>query len=162
MFNQSRAIRIIDSSVYIAILKVPQHKTFPGQFDEVEQHLEDYIKSNDTLVLPISTIIETGNHIASAADGRRHKIIELFKRDVLKAYHGEAPYEIAGMNVDELLPAWLDLFCNLAGSNIGMGDVICINIYEQYCKIYGSTREISIWSYDSKLQGYNSKFHTKT
>jgi hypothetical protein len=71
----SRQVLILDTSVLCCWLKVPT-KDEAGSvedrwtFDRVDEEIERAKKSAITLVLPLATLIETGNHIAQAPHGR--------------------------------------------------------------------------------------------
>ncbi|HEY9895136.1 MAG TPA: hypothetical protein V6D34_06960, partial [Candidatus Sericytochromatia bacterium] len=68
-------VLIIDTSILCVWLQVPG-KTMCGsdaeQWDKkrVGQELEKEIQAGTTLVLPLATIIETGNHISQAVSQR--------------------------------------------------------------------------------------------
>jgi predicted nucleic acid-binding protein len=54
-------VRFIDTSIMANLLKIP-HKS--QNHDKIKREFIKAINTGDTLILPISTIIETGNHIA--------------------------------------------------------------------------------------------------
>lgn len=71
----SRKVLILDTSVLCCWLKVPGKDT-AGPIDDVWNHdriaalLEQEKAQGSTFVLPIATLIETGNHIAQASSNR--------------------------------------------------------------------------------------------
>lgn len=66
-------VRFIDTSILLNILDVPDRNQ---NKDEVVKEFKTLIGSQtETLILPLATIIETGNHIAHIGSGnvRREK-----------------------------------------------------------------------------------------
>ncbi len=55
------AISIIDTSVFLNLLDVPNRN---GEREQVYQAFSEYVELGATFILPMATIIETGNHIA--------------------------------------------------------------------------------------------------
>lgn len=71
----SRRVLILDTSVLCCWLQVPGKEEAGPEHDRwnharISQLLEEEQKLRSTLVLPLATLIETGNHIAQAADRR--------------------------------------------------------------------------------------------
>ena len=65
-------VRFIDTSIMLNLLEVP------GRCAEKERVKEEWrfiLEKKETLIMPIATIIETGNHIAHIADGSSIHII---------------------------------------------------------------------------------------
>ncbi|MFM5322136.1 hypothetical protein ACET9O_21380 [Aeromonas caviae] len=60
------AISIIDTSVFLNLLDVPNRN---GEREQVYQAFSEYVELGATFILPMATIIETGNHIAQNGDG---------------------------------------------------------------------------------------------
>src|SRR5690625_5777164 len=80
------AICIIDTSVFCNILDVPNRNQRRAQS---LKELRDHFDSGNTLLLPLATIYETGNHIAQQGDGRtRRRVSELFVQQVKVALEG--------------------------------------------------------------------------
>ena len=77
-----KKVLVVDTSILCVWLDVPGMDTCgPGRdqwdYQRVDQKLADEIKANTTLVLPLASIIETGNHISKAAHNRRERAKEL-------------------------------------------------------------------------------------
>ena len=143
-------IRIMDSSVYLAILKVPKHASAECS-EELANKLVSFIDEGDTIIITLGTIIECGNHIARALDGRRHDIMEKFAQDILAAIEQRAPYSIGQLGNENQLRIWLNSFKEQAYSNLEFGDVICIEEFKIWQEL---GRPVEIWSIDEELQGY--------
>ena len=68
-------VRFMDTSIIMNLLEIP------GMCQDAEKVKEEFnraVEEKETLILPVSTIIESGNHIAHIADGhiRREKAIK--------------------------------------------------------------------------------------
>lgn len=155
-------IRIIDTSVLVNILNIPNmnenHKDAIDEFNQLAQ------SDRDTLILPLATIIETGNHIAHIPDGTmRRKKAELFARYLEKTAKGEAPWEYYCKELDrnDLLIIAND-FPECATRATGLGDMSIIRAYEKYKDEIPAIGNIMIWSFDSHLQGYTEQLTLPT
>ena len=69
------SICLIDTSVFLNILNVPRCN------EDRMQNFKEYIELGCTFLLPMATILETGNHIAQNGDGtiRRKTAIHFVK-----------------------------------------------------------------------------------
>jgi len=155
-------ICLIDTSVFLNILNVPnrnQNKT------EVVSDFEDYVNLNYTFILPMATIIETGNHIAQNGNGTFRRSTALkFVDAVMGSFEGKAPWQPAEFpNIKEIL-SWIDCFPALAGKNktptklegTSFGDLSIIKDFEKSCKLFPMS-EVFIWSLDSDLMTFHQK-----
>jgi len=154
-----KTVHIIDSSVYLVILNVPNFCT-PTQLNETLSLLKQYNDSNDEMLLPLGTIIETGNHIADSVNGRRYRIAEKFINDVKSSLREETPYKLCGIPKGDSwqrnLEEWFNSFKDLFQNGIGMVDSICISIWQQMKEKFPNYR-VRIWAYDKRhLAGYDT------
>ncbi|CAI0885460.1 hypothetical protein [Serratia fonticola] len=154
------AVCIIDTSVFLNLLNVP------GKNQDKESIIQDYseyVELATTFILPMATIIETGNHIAQNGNGTlRRETAERFYVTVRGAFTGEAPYRTSEFpNTSEIL-SWLNRFPQLAGNNksstktsegTSFGDLSIIVEYEKCVEKFPMT-EVFIWSLDSDLNLY--------
>lgn len=154
-------ICIIDTSVFLNLLNVPNRNK---NKEKVIEDFKIFVKNNATFILPMATIIETGNHIAQNGDGgTRHKTALRFCTVVKAAFQGIAPYKPSAFpNTQEVL-TWLDNFPDVAGQNksvqkIGegtsFGDLSIIEEYKK-CVVRFPMSEVFIWSLDSDLMQYH-------
>lgn len=79
-----RKVLIIDTSILCVWLEVPGKETCGIQAErwnkqKVDQIINQEVQSSATLVLPLASIIETGNHIAQASSQRYEKAQALAK-----------------------------------------------------------------------------------
>ncbi|MFC6549488.1 hypothetical protein [Cohnella cellulosilytica] len=109
-----------------------------------------------TLILPLATLIETGNHIAHIADGnlrrsRAQTMAELIKRTV----NEQAPWSYYGREFEkEDLLAISDAVVEHAVMKIGIGDLSIVQVYKKYKDSVIPIASIRIWSLDKHLQSY--------
>lgn len=154
------AICIIDTSIFLNILDVPNRN---NDKERVIRDFEEYIQSKATFILPMATILETGNHIAQNGGGdiRRQKA-QSFCDEVRKAVNGDAPYRISNFPESEAVLDWLAEFPDLAGKNktpdkhegTSFGDLSIIKEYER-AMVQFPMSEIWIWSLDADLEMYH-------
>jgi len=90
-----RKVMIMDTSILCVWLGVPGMATCGPDQDKwnkprVDNKINAEIDARSTLVLPLATLIETGNHIAQAKHSRREK--------------GEALGELLRLSADEQTP----------------------------------------------------------
>lgn len=147
-------VRFIDTSVMANMLKIPGKC---NDAESVQEELKQVIEAKEVLILPIATIIETGNHIAHIADGRiRRTIAGKFGEYLRKTAEGKAPWQLYGRKeFDENGLLYLaDHIEENAVCKIGLEDVSIIHAYEQYKEETIGIGRIMIWSTDIHLQGY--------
>lgn len=151
-------ICIIDTSVFLNLLNVPNRNQYKHQ---VVRDFETYSDNGATFILPMATIIETGNHIAQNGDGgTRRKTAERFCKAVIGAFNGDAPYKPSDFpNKAEIL-TWIDRFPNLAGQNktpqkttegTSFGDLSIIEEFNKAVELTHRMTEVFIWSLDADL-----------
>ncbi|YAF96939.1 MAG: hypothetical protein AB3A66_04490 [Nodularia sp. CChRGM 3473] len=71
-----RKVLLIDTSLLCVWLQVPGKETAGNNkcnFEQVNQKIQTEITKGTTLVLPLATVIETGNHIAQAKTNTTNK-----------------------------------------------------------------------------------------
>jgi hypothetical protein len=155
------SICLIDTSVFVNLLKVPG---LSQDAERVGESFLEYAQSNCTFILPMATILETGNHIAQNGDGRlRRKTAQRFCVAVNAAFADQPPYRLSEFpNIREVLE-WLAEFPDKAGQNksstrtsegTSFGDLSIIKEYEK-CRARFPMSELFIWSLDSDLQAYH-------
>ncbi len=115
--------------------------------------------AEEVLILPVATIIETGNHIAHIPDGNmRRTVAGKFGTYLRKTAEGEAPWQLYGVELDKDGLLYLaDHIEENASMNVGVGDMSIIYAYEQYKENTPAIGNIMIWSTDTHLQGYRDE-----
>jgi len=155
------AVCLIDTSVFLNILNVPNRNQDKA---EVITSFKEYVELDTTFILPMATILETGNHISQNGDGgTRRDTAQQFCDAVTGAFEGKAPWKPSEFpNSSEVL-TWITQFPELAGQNksptkttegTSFGDLSIIKEYEK-CLTKFSLSEVFIWSLDSDLNQYH-------
>jgi hypothetical protein len=146
-------ILLIDTTIFCEILEVPGKCQNPEQ---VMNALAEYINNDAILLLPIATILETGNHIAQVSDGQvRRRKAQLFVRMVRQGIQRKAPWVISDPLLNrEMLDRYLDEFPNTAMTGCGFGDLTIIHEFHKQCQL-NPAREVLIWSKDHHLKAYH-------
>jgi hypothetical protein len=152
----------IDTSVLLNFLNVPnrnEHRKL------VLKDFQTYAESGCIFLLPMATIIETGNHIAQNGDGTKRRETAIRFVDIVKAtFRGEAPWRPTTFATTEEIMLWIDQFPDLAGKNkapdkqegTSFGDLSIIEEFKKSCKRFPMS-EVFIWSLDSDLSSYHQK-----
>ena len=154
------SICLIDTSIFLEFLNIPNYNQNRGI---IMQDFRVYIESGSTFLLPMATILETGNHIAQNGDGRlRRQSAENFVKEVKSAFAGEAPWSPTEFPQTTEILEWIDQFPDLAGRNkapnkqegTSFGDLSIIEEFHKACKRF-SMSEVFIWSLDQDLKNYH-------
>lgn len=115
------AVCLVDTSVLCEILKVP------GKHQDHQQHLAELQRRTgrgETLLLPMATNLETGNHIGQMRQGGlRFTTAERFVKLVQQAIDGQIPFTPTPFFQPEQLQAWLAEFPSWASRGSGFGDL---------------------------------------
>ena len=157
------SVCIIDTSVFLNLLNVPGKNQ---ERDKIVAEFAEYADLDATFILPMATILETGNHIAQNGNGTlRRTTAQRFCESVKGAFTGHAPYRPSEFpNTSEVIN-WIDCFPRLAGQNksptkttegTSFGDLSIIKEFNKCVKKFPMT-EVFIWSLDSDLAHYIHK-----
>jgi len=155
-----RSICLIDTSVFLNLLDVPNCNQSKSQ---VIDSFTTYVQAGCTFLLPMATIIETGNCIAQNGDGTlRRDTATRFINEVKKSFSGEAPWRPIEFPSTQEISTWLIEFPRLAGQNKALGklegtsfgDLSIIQDFEKICR-KNSLSEVFIWSLDRDLEAYH-------
>lgn len=154
------SVCLIDTSVFLNILNVPRCNQDRAL---VIHDFKLYSEASCIFLLPMATIIETGNHIAQNGDGNiRRQTAQRFVEQVKAAFNGEAPWKPSQFPQTEEILLWIDQFPEFAGKNkapnkqegTSFGDLSIIQEFRQACNRFPMT-EVFIWSLDSDLKTYH-------
>jgi hypothetical protein len=120
----------------------------------VDQVIEEAQKVNTTFVLPLASIIETGNHI-SQIKGKRYDIAQIFAELMRKAADVETPWaaftEQAEFWESEGLKQLAEDWLKNVTEKLSLGDVSIKNVAEYYAK---SGFQVEIFTGDAGLKAY--------
>ena len=148
-----KAIVLVDTSVLLNVLRVPAKS---GARSAVLAQLEVHILADDQLLLPMATVLETGNHIGqikqSGAERRRcaSALVELVHGAVTE----HLPWALVPLPDQDALLSWLDEFPDWAVRGVGLGDVSIVDAWKRACSQFQGWR-VTVWSLDTHLQGYD-------
>lgn len=147
------SICLIDTSILCEILQVPNKC---GNHREVYAQMEKKIEK-ERLLLPMSAIIETGNHIGQNGDGRqRRATARHFVLMIQQAIRGETPFTTTPFLKGEDLEMWLAEFPDWTQRKSGLADLTIAKEFERQCDLNPS-RRVYIWSTDSHLSSYDRR-----
>lgn len=136
-------IWVLDTSILLNILEHPQRSQ---DREEVLADFQSYLEAGDSFVIPITTIIETGNWAYKLPAGQRRPFAEKFKSFIQQSLNGEAPFQVLEIPDRNNLSAYLDVFPQHADT-MGFGDLIILRQWEEQC-LRISGYQINIWSLD--------------
>lgn len=147
------AVCLIDTSVFCELLDIPGKASEPARF---KREFEQRIDGHETFLLPLATIIETGNHIGQQRDGRlRRQAAQRFKTVILSALDGQAPFTPTQLSVEDLVE-WIDKFPEWATRGSGLGDLSIREEWERLRTAYPA-RHVYVWSKDEHLSALVSQ-----
>jgi hypothetical protein len=149
---------VIDTSIFCEILSVPN---MCQNARTVLEALKQKATAREELMLPMATILETGNHIGQNGNGgaRRRAAIR-FVEQVRKALAGQSPFTATGLMDRTKLDLWLGELPDWSarvdrrGKGSGLGD---LTIYKEWCELCEKfpRRRVYIWSADAQLASYD-------
>jgi hypothetical protein len=147
-------VRIVDTSVFCNLLEVPG---CAQDRDRAFAELRAALDAGDSLLLPIATVLETGNHIAQSSDGRmRRQAAERFAEQVRLALEGATPFSPTPLPDAQAIATWIGTFPDRAMEGLGFGDLSIIQVFEAQCEL-NRARRVLIWAYDAHLSAYDRR-----
>ncbi|MBE1275647.1 hypothetical protein [Enterovibrio baiacu] len=155
-----RTIYIFDTSVLCCWLQVPGKDECGPEGDRWDNQrinalVTAGIAANSVFVLPIATIIETGNHIAQA-NGNIFQIANKLSDLMTKAANETSPWAAFDGQIElwskESLITLANAWPELANQGIGIGDATIKDVAEYYAK--SNTVSVEILTGDQGLKAY--------
>ncbi|MCX6884361.1 MAG: hypothetical protein NTX27_04895 [Verrucomicrobia bacterium] len=138
-----RNVMILDTSVLCVWLKVPGKETCGSgnsclDFTKVDHEIKAAIHTQYTLVLPLASIIETGNHIAQAPERRHERATDLAA--LMQLVAGETTPWAAFSDQQTLwsaegLRSLAAQWPNLAATRLSIGDATISQVADYYAKM---------------------------
>lgn len=154
-----KKVLIFDTSVLCAWLKVPGKETCGPEgnrltYDMVNAKIEEEKSQGTTFVLPIASIIETGNHIAHSA-GDRHVVGHAFA-DIISATADQISPWAAFTEQSELwkkenLKVLAERWKESVISGQSLGDASIVDVANYYAS---AEFEVEIFTGDEGLKAY--------
>lgn len=146
----------VDTSVLVNLLDLDG---FNQDKKAVADGLKQRLNMKDTLILPITAIIETGNHIAHHGDGTHRREVAAKFADILQhTRDGTAPWQLHSVQWDSAFLAHL-----ISGASTGMtlvehavngmgcGD-LCVLAERAAYRARSGIKDVRVWSLDAHLQ----------
>ena len=155
----SRKILIIDTSLLLCLLKVPGKETAGSTTDRwdhvrVKALLDEEKAKKSTFVLPLATIIETGNHI-SQCNGDMFVLAQNFCAIIEDSANAQSPWapftDQADLWMREKLIELASAWPTLAASKLSIGDATIKDVANYYAKTGFS---VEILTADAGLRAY--------
>lgn len=151
-------IWFVDTSVLCELLEVPGKCDKP---DELKAEARKRRESGDRFVLPITAVIESGNHISQSggdrrgAAGRFVKLIDAVRDGNESWALHEVAWDSAFLNELTEGSVTAQPFVDLAGTGqMGAGD-LAILIERERFKSRGAFTDVRIWTLDQRLGAYS-------
>ena len=123
--------------------------------DRVDKKIEEEESAGTTCVLPLATIIETGNHIAQAHQ-LRYKCAGKLAQIMQKIAHETKPWAAFSVQIDlwsnEKFIALAEKWPEFAKSELSLGDVTIVDVAKYYEKI--DSLSVEILTADKGLKTY--------
>lgn len=154
-----RKVLILDTSILCVWLEVPgMDNCGPDKDNWNRQRVMNKItteeKSGTIFVLPIASIIETGNHIAKSLHSRRERgqaLADLMKKSANQESPWAAFSEQSALWSSEKLVRLADAWPDLAAKRLSLGDVTIKNVAEYYAQM---GYRVEILTGDTGLRAY--------
>ncbi|MER7130719.1 hypothetical protein [Streptosporangium saharense] len=151
-------VEFVDTSVLCNILDVPGKNQ---DRESVMRQLREEKRECD-LILPVTTVIETGNHIAQLPDGRvRRDRADKLHRLLSLVIAGDAPWVLHTVEWGEgflrslLAGAGTGVpFSDHVMAKLGLGD-LCILTERELYRTRVTNVEVGIWTLDTQLHSHS-------
>jgi hypothetical protein len=152
------SVTFIDTCVLCNLLPVPGR-------DQNSKEIRDEMlirrELGERFILPVSTIIETGNHIAHMNNGHDRRVAaEKFTGMLKLSMDGKAPWTLHQFEWGRDFLSILVSGCNTgsdliehAVAEVGAGD-LCILAEREVYKNRATLHSVDIWSIDGPLSAY--------
>jgi hypothetical protein len=130
--------------------------------DKVLASLQEKLEARDTLILPVTAIVETGNHISHLDNGhQRRQTASTFKKLILLVIAEKAPWHLHSFSWDKnFLSTLLDgagtgsSLIEHAVAKMGCGD-LCILAERDIYRKRTAIQDVRIWTLDHQLASHN-------
>lgn len=149
----------MDTSILCVWLRVPGKETCGPDhsrwtYQSVKEKIDYEIANGATLILPLASIIETGNHIAQSR-GDKHQIVNKFVDYIEKALDGDVPWaaftEQSGLIAGDTLKQTLVTWKETALTGQSLGDALIVGVAQYYSRY---NFQVEIFTGDEGLKSY--------
>lgn len=143
---------MVDTGVFLNVLGVPGHCQ---NFDEVHEEFERQLRASSEFLLPISVVLESGNHIADLSNGNhRWRWGEMLRDQVSGAFEEGSAWGLTPLPTESDLDRWMQEFPHAAREGVTAVNVTVIEAWKAVCQ-QNPSRRVRIWSLNHRLQGYD-------
>lgn len=155
----SKKVLVLDTSIFCVWLEIPSFERCGGDDDywdreRTNRKIEEEIEQGTTFVLPLATIIETGNHL-SQSRGDRYDLARRFCSILAQSVNNESPWaaysEQGELWDDAQMRRLAEEWPELAVSGLSIGDATIKYVADWYAK---AGYEVEILTGDSGLKAY--------
>lgn len=160
----NKKVLIVDTCLACVWLKVPEMITAGPDddcwdFERVNQKIKEETAQGTLLVLPLGTIIETGNHITQVKQGDRMPFVRDFAEKIKSSINGDAPWAAYSKqkalwedrHLQELIDRWTTM--NETAGRHSLGDVSILDVATAY---RAAGFDVEILTADQLLKAYES------
>lgn len=160
-----RKVLILDTSILCVWLKVPGKDTCGSgadkiTYDMVSQKIDEEVKLRTTFVLPMATIVETGNHISQSA-GDRFAVASALVEIIHKSADAESPWAAFTVQSElwkeDALKQLAERWKRTVVSGQSFGDASIVDVANYY---YQAGYEVEIYTGDAGLKSYEPVLQT--
>ena len=148
-----KRVHFVDTSILCCMLRLPHF--CDAEYAAVLEEFERIATCSDVLLLPLASVIETGNHIANVGDGNVRRAVAITFADYLRdTVDNKAPWAFVEARwTARDLSNYADKFSDCATRKIGFGDLSIIEEYRDYIsRVPGVS--VRIWSLDHHLASH--------
>lgn len=152
-------VLIMDTSILCVWLKVAGKETCgtganSWDFEKVNAKITEELTAKTTFVLPLASIIETGNHI-SQSPGDPYSVALSFADLIKRTANNETPWAAftvqAQLWTEDKLNELAEIWPRMAASRISLGDATIKDVADYY-NVQGFT--VEIFTGDQGLKAY--------
>lgn len=152
-------VRFIDTSVLCNLLDVPGRNQ---ERDAVRSEFEALVAEGLTrFVVPVTTVVETGNHIANA-DGDRRGAAERLDRILQLAAEEQSPWQLHAVTWDAAFlerlrsgaGTGLTMVDHLGNATMGSGDLAILAERDAF-RERTNFRDVRIWTLEATMAAYS-------
>lgn len=147
-----KTIAIVDTSVLCEIIAIPGKSTSSGAY---KTQLEHKLRNGEGIALPLTTILETGNHVGHIVDGAaRRDRAEKLARLVDDVLARTVPFIPMFYWTEETVRAWCRELPDWVAKESGLGDLTIKQEWDRLCAL-NPARRVYIWSIDDHLRAFD-------
>lgn len=157
-------VLILDTSILCIWLKVPGKDTCGSgenvlTHDIVSDKINKEIENNTTFIIPVSSIIETGNHIAQSS-GDRYNVAKKLVDIIHKSADAESPWatftQQSSLWTSDALKLLANKWQETVVSGQSLGDASIVDVANYY---HNLGRDVEIYTGDGGLKAYEPQHH---